>query len=140
MTMPGRPAMANSARTGYVTPRRLTPARSRFGIGNVPKLLPRKPLPRELVMDLIAITRLLWAKEQANGGHPMKLQEIADIGRSLKIALDMTKCEPGSMGMGVAWDRAEKALEQLGVLLKDQQVQPLLDTLGNRMLKIKRAF
>lgn len=91
-------------------------------------------------MDLIAITRLLYAKEQAGDGHPVKLQEIADIGRSLKIALDMTKCEPGAMGQGVAWQRTENALEKLGVLLKDQQVQPLLDTVGNRMPKLKRAL
>ena len=104
------------------------------------KLVPRRSLPKELVMDLIAITRLLYAKEQADGGHPVKLQEIADIGRSLKIALDMTKCQPGSMGQGVAWERAEKALQELGALLKDQQVQPLLDTLGSRLLKIKRAL
>lgn len=97
-------------------------------------------MPKELVMDLIAITRLLYAKEQAGDGHPVKLQEIADIGRSLKIALDMSKCEPGSMGQGVAWQRSEEALEKLGDLLKGQEVQPLLDTLGSRMLKIKRAL
>jgi hypothetical protein len=107
--------------------------------GCVPKLIPRAPMPKELVMDLIAITRLLYAKEQAGDGHPVKLQLIADIGRSLKIALDMTKCSPGSMGQGVAWARAEKALEELGVLLKEQQVQPLLDTVAHRMLKIKRG-
>lgn len=92
-------------------------------------------------MDLLAITRLLYAKEQANGGHPLKLQEIADIGSSLRVALDMTvKCEAGSMGMGVAFSRAEDAIEKLGALLKEQQVQPLLDTVSNRILKIKRAF
>ena len=107
--------------------------------GYVAKLIPKNPMPKELVMDLIAITRLLYAKEQAGDGHPVKLQQITDIGRSLKIALDMTKCSPGSMGQGVAWERAEKALEELAVLLKEQQVQPLLDTLGNRMLKIKRG-
>lgn len=91
-------------------------------------------------MDLIAICRLLYAKEQADGGHPVKLQEIADVGASLKVALEMTMCEPGSMGQGVAWERTERALEQLGVLLKDQQVQPLLDTHAHRLLKLKRAF
>lgn len=105
----------------------------------MPKLIPKTPMPKELVMDVIAITRLLYAKEQAGDGHPVKIQEIGDIGRSLKIALDMTKCSPGSMGQGVAWERAEAALEQLGALLKEQQVQPLLDTLGARMLKMKRA-
>lgn len=106
----------------------------------MPKLIPKKPMPKELVMDLIAITRLLCANEQAGDGHPVKLQEIADIGRSLKIALDMTKCSPGSMGQGVAWERTEKALEELGALLKGQEIQPLLDTLGSRMSKMKRAF
>lgn len=90
-------------------------------------------------MDLIAITRLLYAREQEASGHPLKLQEIADIGKSLKVALDMTKCEPGSMGQGVAWNRAEEALEKLCDLLKEEQAATLLRTLGNRMLKIKRG-
>lgn len=105
------------------------------------KLIPKMPMPKELVMDLIAITRLLYAKEQANGGHPMKLQEIADIGRSLKIALDMAvTCSPGAMGQGVAFGRCDDAIEKLGALLKDQQVGPLLETVGARILKLKRAL
>lgn len=104
------------------------------------KLVPGKALPRELVMDLIAITRLLYGRELENEGNPLKLQEIADIGKSLKVALDMTKCEPGSMGQGVAWNRAEEALEKLCVLLKEEQAATLLRSLGNRMTKLKRAF
>lgn len=104
------------------------------------KLVPGKALPRELVMDLIAITRLLYAKELEAGGNPVRLQEIVDIGKSLKVALSMTKCAPGSMGQGVAWHRSEEALQQLCVLLKEEQAAALLRTLGNRLLKLKRAF
>jgi hypothetical protein len=58
---------------------------------------------------------------------------------SLKTALDMIKCSPRSMGQGVAWQRAEEALAKLAELLKGQEVQPPLDTMGNRLLKIKRG-
>lgn len=105
----------------------------------MPKLHP-KPLPKDLILDLIAITRLVYAKELASGGNPIKLQEIADVGRSLKIALDMVvKCSPGTMGMGVAWDRSNDAVEALGALLKDEKALPLLETVGRRMLKIRQG-
>ena len=98
-------------------------------------------MPKDLVLDLIAITRLLYAAEQSRGGHPMKLQEIADIGRSLKIALDMAvTCSPGAMGQGVAFTRCDDAIDKLGALLKDQQVGPLLQTVEARILKLKRAL
>lgn len=105
------------------------------------KLVPRNAMPKDLVLDLIAITRLLYAKEQANGGHPVKLQEIADIGRSLKIALDMAvTCSPGAMGQGVAFERCDRALEALSELLKEERALPLLQTVEARVLKLKRAL
>lgn len=97
-------------------------------------------MPKDLLLDLIAITRLLYAKEQAGDGDPMKLQQIADMGRSLKIALDMAvKCEPGSMGMKVAWERADAAIETLSELLKEERALPLLQTVQARMGKIRRG-
>ena len=102
------------------------------------KLYPNE-LPRDLVLDLIAITRMLYAKEQTSGGHPVKLQQIADIGRSLRLALDMAKAGPGTMGMRTAWSRTDDAIEALGELLKDEQALPLLRTVETRLLKLKRA-
>jgi hypothetical protein len=102
--------------------------------------LHRHALPKDLLLDLIAITRLLWSKEQASGGHPVRLQEIADLGRSLRVALDMaTACPVDSMGMSAAWDRANDAVEALGALLKDEMALPLLETVGRRMLKIRQG-
>jgi hypothetical protein len=102
------------------------------------KLYPNE-LPRDLVLDLVAITRLLYAKEQSNGGHPVKLQAIADIGRSLRLALDMAKAGPGTMGMRTAWQRTDEALEALSDLLKEELALPLLKTLEARLLKVKQA-
>jgi hypothetical protein len=96
-------------------------------------------LPKDLVLDLIAITRLLYAKEHAADGRPVKLQEIADVGRSLKMALDMaTKCEAGTIGMRAAWDRADNAVEALSALLAEERALPLLHTVQARLLKIRR--
>lgn len=102
------------------------------------KLYPQ-PLPRDLVLDLVAITRLLWAAEQARGGHPVRLQEISDIGRSLRVALDLAKGEPGTMGMRTAWDRTDRAIEALAELLKEERALPLLQTVEARLLKVKRG-
>jgi hypothetical protein len=111
------------------------------GIVLVAKLVPRNPMPKDLVLDLIAITRLLYAAEQARGGHPVKLQEIADIGRSLKIALDMAvTCSPGAMGQAVAFDRCDKAIEKLSDLLQEERALPLLQTIEARVLRLKRAL
>jgi hypothetical protein len=117
----------------------LTPVGSGGVLGGVAKLQ-RGLLPKDLLLDLIAITRLLWAKEQASGGHPIKLQEIADVGKSLRVALDLAvKCEPDTMGHRAAWDRADNAVEALGALLKDEQALPLLQTVSRRMLKIRQG-
>ena len=103
------------------------------------KLNPHR-LPKAMVMDLIAISRLLYAKEQAGEGHPIKLQQIEDVGRSLKVALDLAaKCEPGTMGMKTAWERTEEALATLGDLLREEMALPLLQTVGARLLKIRRG-
>lgn len=90
-------------------------------------------------MDLIAICRLLYAKERAAGGHPMKLQQIADIGRKLKVALDLCKSGQDNMGMRAAWSYADDAVEALGELLKEERALPLLETVGARMLRLKRG-
>ena len=117
----------------------MTPAGSSGVLADVVRLH-RGTLPKDLLLDLIAITRLLWAKEQASDGHPVRLQEIADIGKSLRVALDMAaKCPPESMGMRASWDRADKAVEALGALLKDERALPLLETVSRRMLKIRQG-
>jgi hypothetical protein len=115
----------------------LTPGLGGDGIGGVK--LYRQPLPRDLVLDLVAITRMLYAVEHARGGHPMKLQEIADVGKSPRVALDLAKSGPESMGMRAAWTRVDETIEALGDLLKDEQALPLLKTVEARLLKAKRA-
>lgn len=99
------------------------------------------PIPPDLIRDLIAIARLLYAAEQANGGHPLRLQEIADVGQSLRAALDAAaKNRPGSLGMSNAWRRTEEAAQQLGRLIGDGRAFPLIEAAEARMLKVKRAL
>lgn len=50
---------------------------------SVPEFVHPKALPKEVIRDLIAIARLLYVAEMGRGGHPVKLQTVEDIGRSL---------------------------------------------------------
>jgi hypothetical protein len=82
-----------------------------------------------------------YAKEFAADGNPIRLQEIADVGRSLKVALEMaTTCGAGTMGMRSAWDRADGAIEALSALLSEERALPLLKTVEFRLLRIRRRF
>jgi hypothetical protein len=100
-----------------------------------------KPIPPDLIRDLLAIARLLYAAEQANGGHPVRLQEIADVGRSLKAAMAIaSEAEPGSLGMANAWRKTEDATALLVRLIADERALPLVEAAEARMLKVKRAL
>jgi hypothetical protein len=99
------------------------------------------PIPPDLIRDLIALARLVYAVELARGGHPVRLQEIGEVGRSLKEALEFaTRSRPGTLGMQQAWLRADAATEALGRLIAEDRALPLVHAVEARMLKIKRSL
>jgi hypothetical protein len=99
------------------------------------------PIPPSLIRDLIGLARLLYAAEQQRGGHPVRLQEIADVGRLLNEALELAvRSRPGTMGAQLAWRKAEEATEALGHLVAEEKALPLVQSVEGTMLKIKRAL
>lgn len=66
--------------------------------------------PHEAVRDLIGIARAMYLVEQS----VPRRAELASIGKSLRIALDMAhRSPPESLGAKAALKRAEEATDQL---------------------------
>jgi hypothetical protein len=86
------------------------------------------------------MARLLYSKEQASGGNPIKLQEIQDIGSSLKVALEMAaKCEPGTMGrVWPAGGQRRRWPSWLSCFM--ERPLPLLQAVEARLLKAKPGY
>lgn len=74
----------------------------------------RDRLPRGVVRDLLGITRALYRAELAAGGNPVRLQLLADVGKMLRSALDLSKVQPDTMGHRAAWMWAAKGAAALG--------------------------
>lgn len=63
----------------------------------------------------------------------MKLRRLAEIGRSLREALELGLSEPGSVGHRAAWARAEDAARAVGELVT------MLDSLEPVVHEARRA-
>lgn len=74
----------------------------------------RDRLPRGVVRDLLGITRALYRSELAAGGNPVRLQLLADVGKQLRDALELSRVKPDTMGHRAAWMWAEKGAAALG--------------------------
>jgi hypothetical protein len=77
----------------------------------------RDRLPRGIVRDLLAIARLLYRAELArkpDAMQPARLARLEEIGKQLRLALNLSKGEPDTMGHRAAWGWAEKATAALG--------------------------
>lgn len=75
------------------------------------------PLPREVVRDLLGITRSLYRAELAlppPRADALRLAQLAEIGTHFRRALDLSKGEPNTMGHRAAWSWAEQATTALG--------------------------
>lgn len=77
----------------------------------------RDPLPRGIVRDLLAIARVLYRAELArkpDAMQPARLAKLEEIGKHLRLALDLSRGEPDTMGHRAAWGWAEHATKALG--------------------------
>jgi hypothetical protein len=75
---------------------------------------------RRVVQDLIGLVEVLYRGERDGEGNPIRLQQLADIGRTFKLALELAgKCGPGTLGRRAAWDHAENATASLGGFVAD---------------------
>jgi hypothetical protein len=77
--------------------------------------------------DLLGLVRVMYADWSASGAGPIELEELRAIGEGLKSALELAaRTEPNTRGHYAAWQRAEEATRQLGVLVG--KTNPLLST------------
>lgn len=99
------------------------------------------PLPVETVRDLLGVTRALYAAIQAMGpGYSDQLFRLRGIGFQLNLALEKAeKGGPGTLHHRSAWLIAEKAVEDLGVLVDGSlPARMLVISAGERVLKRQR--
>jgi hypothetical protein len=101
----------------------------------VVSLMPKdKPFPRDVVRDLVAITRALYRAElAASSPNRRNVDELEQIGQELNLALDLGKNEPGSLGCRAAWVWADQATTKLGELVANMHVAPAVRATVARM-------
>jgi hypothetical protein len=58
----------------------------------------RTALPRDVVRDLLGITRALYRAKLAGARDPRRLVQLEDIGRTYQRALDLARAGPDTMG------------------------------------------
>jgi len=91
-------------------------------------------LPLAIIRDLLGITRALYRAELAAAPRDSrKLEALMQIGQELRLALDMGKNAPGSMGAVAAWSWAEQATFKLGEIVSDMPVAPAVRASVTRM-------
>jgi hypothetical protein len=74
-------------------------------------------LPRDTVRDLLGIARALYATRKADGAGSEELAKLAEAGKWLGDALDLSKTQPDTVGHRAAWAKAERASAALLQLL-----------------------
>lgn len=85
-------------------------------------MLPRS-FSREVVRDLLGITRVLFRAERSKPSpDPSRLVRLEDIGRRYRRALDMgARFPPDTLGGRSAYDAAVTATEDLGRYVADTE-------------------
>ena len=74
-------------------------------------------LPRGVVRDLLGITRALYRAELAlppPRADRLRLDQLEEIGKLFRRALELSRGEPDTMGHRAAWSWAEQATQALG--------------------------
>jgi hypothetical protein len=88
---------------------------------------PTEPLPRhfprDVVRDLLGITRALYRAERAKPNPDRAhLDRLVVIGGQYRLALDLAKHGPDTMGGRAALSWAEKATTALGDLVQESEL------------------
>ena len=69
-----------------------------------PPLTPRPPTaatPVEAVRELLGIARSLYRVERSGAGAPLRLQDLVEVGKMLRLALQLSKPGPRTQGNGL---------------------------------------
>lgn len=106
----------------------------------MPRPRQAEPFPFEAVRDLLGILRALYAAAQAEGGSAARLAAIRRIGAELRAATDLAlEHEPGTLGHGAAWRRAERATRMLAEIVDcTTPLEPTLEAAARRVVGRQR--
>jgi hypothetical protein len=74
-------------------------------------------VPSEIVRDLLAIARFLYATRLAAGAAPSELAGLEEAGKALAQSLALSHLTTETIGGRAAWSWAEKGLLLLGEAL-----------------------
>jgi len=102
-------------------------------------LAPRdNPFPFEAVRDLLGVVRSLWVWARS-AGRQRDLERLNKVGSMLREATILAvEHQPGTLGHAAAWEKAEAAVEELGLVV-DVLVpaRPVVEAAGKRVLRRK---
>jgi hypothetical protein len=97
----------------------------------------RGPFPREIVRDLLGITRAIYRAEIA-ADLPLaetRCSQLAEVGKQYRLALELAESGPGTMGSRAAWGWAEKATAALGEIVANSAELGLMVSASAAKLK-----
>lgn len=116
-------------------PRVAAPAGLRFDPAAVITLRDN-PFPFEAVRDLLGVVRAMYAWARG-AGRVRDAEKLVGIGRMLREALALAvQHQPGTLGHGAAWQKADSAVERLGQLVDALiPARPIIQAAGNRVRK-----
>ena len=96
----------------------------------------RDRLPRGVARDLLAIATCLYRAERAQAlPDAQRLARLEEIGKQLRLALDLSHEAPDTMGHRAAWGWAEKATAALGEVVGAHL--PVADVLRASLEKLR---
>ena len=97
------------------------------------------PFPREVVRDLLGITRALYRAEAAKPvPDQSRLARLTDVGRQYRQAMDMgRKHGPDTMGGRAAISWAERATRGLGEYVAD--CEPIAVAVAASAARLRRG-
>ncbi len=76
-------------------------------------------LPRDVVRDLLGISRALYATRKTEGAAPGELTKLAAAGALFVDSLELSKTKPDTVGHRAAWAKADRATAALLEVLVD---------------------
>jgi hypothetical protein len=105
-----------------------------LGFSTVPPHLTGQ-VPIASLRDLIGICRALYVAWQAQGMGPVELDELAQVGRDLRAALELARrTKPDTVGHRAAWSRADEATRRLGHLVSAlEPLRPTIEAASRRV-------
>jgi hypothetical protein len=97
------------------------------------------PFPREVVRDLLGITRALFRAERAKPAPEVaRVERLRQIGQLYREALDMgTRYGPDTMGRRAALGKAEQATTALGQFVEGSELMaPAVAAAAQRLRRV----